>query len=69
MSSIDCIIDESNINQAIHMLKSNKGSETLGMSGETISDIIKIKDEIVKRIKYESRGRYTSGMVKSRWRV
>lgn len=45
------IIDESNINQVIHMLKSNKESKTPRVNGETISDILKIKDEIVKRIK------------------
>lgn len=48
MGLIDCIIDEANINQAIHTLKSNKGSKTPGVNGETISDIIKIKDKIVK---------------------
>ncbi|MGL5056770.1 MAG: hypothetical protein ACRC6A_05315, partial [Fusobacteriaceae bacterium] len=31
---------------------------------ETISDILKIEDEIVKRIKYDLKGRYTPGMVK-----
>lgn len=31
---------------------------------ETISDILKIKDEIVKRIKYDLKSRYTSGMIK-----
>ncbi len=64
MSLIDCIIDESNIYRAIHTLKSNKGSKTPGVNGETISDIIKIKTEIVKRIKYDLKGRYTPGMVK-----
>ncbi|MGL4946110.1 MAG: group II intron reverse transcriptase/maturase [Cetobacterium sp.] len=34
------------------------------MNGETISDILKIEDEIVKRIKYDLKGRYTPGMVK-----
>lgn len=34
------------------------------MNGETISDIIKIKDEIVKRIKYDLKSRYTLGMLK-----
>ncbi|MGL6131733.1 MAG: reverse transcriptase domain-containing protein, partial [Fusobacteriaceae bacterium] len=64
MSLIGCIIDESNIYRAIHTLKSNKGSKTPGVNGETISDILKIKDEIVKRIKYDLKGRYTPGMVK-----
>ena len=64
MSLIDCIIEESNIYRAIHALKSNKGSKTPGVNAETISDIIKIKDEVVKRIKYDLKGRYTSGMVK-----
>ncbi|MEG0730727.1 MAG: group II intron reverse transcriptase/maturase, partial [Cetobacterium sp.] len=49
---------------AICTLKTNKGSKTPGVNGETISDIIKIKDEIVKRIKYDLKGRYTPGMVK-----
>ncbi|MGL5057139.1 MAG: group II intron reverse transcriptase/maturase, partial [Fusobacteriaceae bacterium] len=53
-----------NIYKAIHTLKSNKGSKTPGVNGETISDILKIKDEIVKRIKYDLKGRYTPGMVK-----
>ena len=53
MSLIDCVIDESNIYQAIHTLKSNKGSKTSGVNGEIISDILKIEDEIVKRIKYD----------------
>lgn len=64
MSLIDCIIDESNINQAIHTLKSNKGSKTPGVKGETISDVRKIKDEIVKRIKCDLKGRYIPGIVK-----
>lgn len=64
MSLIDCTIDESNIYQAIHVLKSNKGSKTPGVNGETISDIIKIEDEIIKRIKYDLKGRYIPGMVK-----
>ena len=64
MSLIDCVIDESNIYQAIHTLKSNKGSKTPGVNGEIISDILKIEDEIVKRIKYDLKGRYTPGMVK-----
>ena len=64
MSLIDCVIDESNIYRAIHTLKSNKGSKTPGVNGETISDILKIEDEIVNRIKYDLKGRYTPGMVK-----
>lgn len=64
MGLIDCIIDEANINQAIHTLKSNKGSKTPGVNGETISDIIKIKDKIVKWIKYNLKSRYILGMVK-----
>ena len=64
MTLIDCIIDESNIYQAIHTLKSNKGSKTPGVNGETISDILKTEDEIVKRIKCDLKGRYTPGMVK-----
>lgn len=64
MSLIDCVIDESNIYRAIHTLKSNKGSKTPGVNGETISDIIKIKDEIVKRIKYDLKGKYIPGVVK-----
>ncbi|MGL4358157.1 MAG: group II intron reverse transcriptase/maturase [Cetobacterium sp.] len=64
MSLIDFVIDELNIYRAIHTLKSNKGSKTPGVNGETISDIIKIEDEIVKRIKYDLKGRYTPGMVK-----
>ncbi|MGL4449876.1 MAG: group II intron reverse transcriptase/maturase [Sarcina sp.] len=64
MSLIDCIIDESNIYRAIHALKSNKESKAPEVNGETISDIIKIKDEIVKRIKYDLKGRYIPGMVK-----
>lgn len=64
MSLIDYIIDESNINRAIHALKSNKGSKTPAVNGETISDILKIKDEIVKRIKYDLKGRYIPGTLK-----
>ncbi|MGL5057052.1 MAG: hypothetical protein ACRC6A_06775 [Fusobacteriaceae bacterium] len=64
MSLIDCIIDELNIYKAIHTLKSNKGSKTPRVNGETINDILKIKEEIVKRIKYDLKGRYTPGMVK-----
>lgn len=50
MSLIDSIIDKSNINQAIHTLKSNKGSKTSGVNGETISDKIKIKDDELNMI-------------------
>lgn len=64
MSLIDSIIDESNIYRAIHTLKSNKGSKTSEVNGETISDIIKSKEEIVKRIKYDLKGKYAPGMVK-----
>lgn len=64
MSLIDLIMDESNIRKAICTLKTNKGSKTPGVNSETISDIIKIEDEIVKRIKYELKGKYTSGIVK-----
>jgi group II intron reverse transcriptase/maturase len=64
MSLIDLIIDESNIRKAICTLKTNRGSKTPGVNGETISDIIKIEDEIVKRIKYELKGKYTPGTVK-----
>ena len=64
MSLIDLIIDESNIQRAIHTLKSNKGSKTPGMNGETIKHILKIEKEIVKRIKYELKGKYKPGMVK-----
>lgn len=63
MSLRECIIDESSINQTIHTLKSNKRSETPEVNGETISNIIKIKDEIIKRIKYDLNSRYTSGMI------
>lgn len=41
MSLIDLIIDESNIQRAIHSLKSNKGSKTPRMNGETIKYIPK----------------------------
>ena len=64
MGLIDLIIDESNIRKAIHTLKSNKGSKTPGMNGETIKDIIKIEEEVIKRIKYELKGNYRPGVVK-----
>lgn len=64
MSLIDKIVDESNIRKAIYALKSNKGSKTPGINGETIEDILKIEDEIVNRIKYELKGRYAPGRVK-----
>ena len=34
------------------------------MNGETIKHILKIEKEIVKRIKYELKGKYKPGMVK-----
>lgn len=64
MSLIDCIIEELNIYRVIHELKSNRGSKTSGVNGKTISDILKIEDKIVKRIKYDLKGRYTPEMVK-----
>ena len=64
MSLIDKIVDESNIREAIHSLKSNKGSKTPGVNGETIKDILNNEDEIVKRIKYELKGKYIPGKVK-----
>lgn len=64
MSLIDKIVDESNIREAIYSLKSNKGSKTPGINGETIKDILNNEDEIVKRIKYELKGKYIPGKVK-----
>ena len=64
MSLIDKIVDESNIREAIYSLKSNKGSKTPGVNGETIKDILNNEDETVKRIKYELKGKYTPGKVK-----
>ena len=64
MNLIDKIVDESNIREAIYSLKSNKGSKTPGVNGETIKDILNNEDEIVKRIKHELKGKYIPRKVK-----
>ncbi|MGL5803048.1 MAG: group II intron reverse transcriptase/maturase [Cetobacterium sp.] len=64
MNLIEKIVDESNIREAIYSLKSNKGSKTPGVNGETIKDILNNEDEIVKRIKHELKGKYIPRKVK-----
>ncbi|MGL4998967.1 MAG: group II intron reverse transcriptase/maturase [Cetobacterium sp.] len=53
MSLVEQIIDERNIYLAIEKLKSNKGSMTPGVNGETIENIIKNKELVSKRIRKE----------------